>query len=67
MHIKCPHCQCLGTVTPDNLLGRIYVCTHCHRMLHLAPDAPEDQRWQPLATAATEDGQVMPLRRIKNA
>ncbi len=67
MHIKCPHCQYLGTSSPEALLGRIYVCTRCLRMLHLAPDAPAEHRWQPLASAAAGDRQGMPIRRTNNA
>ncbi len=67
MQIRCPLCHRLGTTQPEALLGRIYVCTHCHRMLRLVPHPSAARRWQPLATAEAGDRQRMPIRGKENA
>ena len=51
MQIKCPSCKQTNTTIPQALLGRIYVCGHCHRILRLKFRMPDMMQWRPLATA----------------
>mgnify|MGYP000155055692 CR=1 FL=1 len=50
MQIKCPSCKQTNTTIPQALLGRIYVCGHCHRILRLKSLTPHMMQWRPLAT-----------------
>ncbi len=51
MQIKCPSCKQSNTTIPQALLGRIYVCGHCHRILRLKFRTPQMMQWRPLAAA----------------
>ncbi len=59
MQIRCPQCHHLGITHPEALLGRIYICCHCHWMLHLAPHGPGAFSWHSLTT---EEIGTRPLR-----
>ena len=50
MQINCPHCHHFGTIHPEALLGRLYVCAHCHLMLRLACHVPHAHQWLPFPT-----------------
>lgn len=54
MQIKCPHCHRHSKTCPEALLGRIYVCTHCHQILRLEIHARNAVQWQSLATVRKE-------------
>ena len=51
MQIKCPRCKQSNTTIPQALLGRIYVCGHCHRILRIKFRTPHRMPWRPLVTA----------------
>ena len=50
MQIKCPSCKQSNTTIPQALLGRIYVCRHCHRILRLKFPTPHMMPGRPLVT-----------------
>ena len=52
MQIKCPGCKQNNTTIPQALLGRIYVCAHCHRILRLDFGSPPPLQGRPLAVSA---------------
>ena len=54
MQIKCPSCYQITTTIPEALLGRIYVCAHCHRILRVDFRSPERMLWRPLAATKNE-------------
>jgi DNA-directed RNA polymerase subunit RPC12/RpoP len=60
MQIRCPYCRRLCTTFPEALMGRTYLCAHCHRIAYLEFLSHATVRCQPLGAPDASNPKLKP-------